>query len=70
MFDNIDFKSLADENDELPSKKNMPHIIVIMNESFGTVNRRVNTNEPVTPYYDSLSNVLKGDMYWWRHCQY
>ena len=40
-----------------------PHIIVIMNESFGSVHRRVNTNIPVTPYYDSLQGVTKGNLY-------
>ena len=40
-----------------------PHIIVIMNESFGTAHRRIKTNIEVTPYYDSLSNVTKGNLY-------
>ena len=37
----------------------MPHIIVIMNESFGVAQNLVNTNIPVTPYFDNLSNVIK-----------
>ena len=40
-----------------------PHIIVIMNESFGSVHSRIKTNIPVTPYYDSLSKVTKGNLY-------
>ena len=40
-----------------------PHIIVIMNESFGSVHRRIETNIPVTPYYDSLTGVTKGNVY-------
>ena len=63
IYENINFESLTEDSTKTSTKKNMPHIIVIMNESFGTVNRRVNTNEPVTPYYDSLEDVLKGDMF-------
>ncbi len=40
-----------------------PHVIVIMNESFGSVHNRIKTNIAVTPYYDSLKNVIKGDLY-------
>lgn len=40
-----------------------PHIIVIMNESFGSVHRRIKTNVEVTPYFDSLSKVTKGNLY-------
>lgn len=43
--------------------KDAPHIIVIMNESFGTVHRRISTNLPITPYYDSMKNVIKGNLY-------
>lgn len=40
-----------------------PHIIVIMNESFGSVHRRIKTNRPVTEYFDNLKGVVKGDVY-------
>ena len=64
---NVYFNYLDTKNvqyyDAIKNSKNKPHIIVIMNESFGTVNRRIKTNIPVTPYYDSLKNVTKGDLY-------
>ena len=40
-----------------------PHIIVIMNESFGSVHKMIKTNSPVTPYFDSLTGVIKGNLY-------
>lgn len=40
-----------------------PHIIVIMNESFGSAHERIETNIKVTEYYDSLKNVSKGNLY-------
>ena len=40
-----------------------PHIIAIMNESFGTAHTHIKANMPVTPYYDSLSKVTKGKLY-------
>lgn len=40
-----------------------PHILVIMNESFGTAHKRIQTNIEVTPYYDSLSKVTKGNLF-------
>ena len=43
--------------------KDFPHIIVIMNESFGTVQNFVKTNNPVTPYYNSLKGLIKGNLY-------
>lgn len=60
------FNSLFTENAHKYDNMNemeKPHIIVIMNESFGSVHRRVKTNNAVTPYYDSLKNVIKGDLY-------
>ena len=42
---------------------NRPHVIVIMNESFGSVHENIKTNAPVTPYFDSLANVMKGNLY-------
>ena len=39
-----------------------PHIIVIMNESFGSVHSRISTNKKVTPYYDNLNGVIKGNL--------
>ena len=53
----------AQKYDSFKSDKNKPHVIIIMNESFGSVNRRVKTNIPVTPYYDGLNDVIKGDLY-------
>ena len=40
-----------------------PHIIVVMNESFGSAHRRVKTNVEVTPYFDSLKGLTKGNLY-------
>ncbi len=40
-----------------------PHIIVIMNESFGSAHERIKTNIKVTEYYESLKNVSKGNLY-------
>lgn len=53
----------SDKLNRMPKYDDLPNIIVIMNESFGSVHNRVNTNIPVTPYYDSLSNVVKGNLY-------
>lgn len=41
----------------------VPHIIVVMNESFGSVQNFVKTNEPVTPYYNGLKGLIKGNLY-------
>ena len=54
---NSKFKNYTVKNPE------SPHILVIMNESFGTAHRRINTNMAVTPYYDTLTNVTKGNLY-------
>lgn len=40
-----------------------PHIIVIMNESFGSIQDRVGAFKPITPYYNSLKGVVKGKVY-------
>lgn len=40
-----------------------PHVIVIMNESFGSVHRRVKTTKNVTPYFDNLPGTIKGNLY-------
>lgn len=40
-----------------------PHVIVIMNESFGSIQDRLDALKPITPYYDSLSSVVKGKLY-------
>lgn len=50
-------------SDYATKNEDAPHIIVIMNESFGTVHRRLNTNMQVTPYYDTLTGVTKGNLY-------
>ena len=44
------------------NKSKFADIIVVMNESFGSVHNRIKTNIPVTPYYDSLKGVIKGDV--------
>lgn len=49
-------------NFDINNKQN-PHIIVIMNESFGTVHERINTNTLVTPYFDMLNGVTKGKLF-------
>ena len=41
---------------------NIPHVICIMNESFSHINERIKTNIPVTPIYDGLKGVLKGNL--------
>ena len=43
--------------------EDLPHIIVIMNESFGSIHNSIKTNIPVTPFFDSLSGVTKGNLY-------
>lgn len=44
------------------SPSDAPHVIVIMNESFSHINERIKTNIDVTPVYDNLSGVLKGNL--------
>ena len=44
-------------------KKSLPHVIVVMNESFGSVHYAVDTDVEVTPYYDSLQGLTKGNLY-------
>lgn len=44
-------------------KTNAPHVIVIMNESFGTINRYINTDSKITPFYNSITGVIKGNLY-------
>ena len=48
-------------SESLPSP-DAPHVIVIMNESFSHINERIKTNIDVTPVYDNLSGVLKGNL--------
>ena len=45
------------------SAKILPHVICIMNESFGSVKDRIHTSEKATPFYDSLKGVYKGKLY-------
>ena len=47
----------------IKNSENNAHIIVIMNESFGSVHNRIKTNISVTPYYDSLKGLTKGNLY-------
>lgn len=54
---NSRFKNYALRNEDVP------HIIVIMNESFGSVHTRIKSNYLATPYFDSLSGVTKGNLY-------
>ena len=62
-FNTIDTKN-AQIIDIIEKNENeYPNVIVIMNESFGSVHRRINTNITVTPYYDNLTGVIKGDLY-------
>ena len=51
------FREYASKNEDAP------HIIVIMNESFGSVHTRIRSNYSVTPYFDSLTGVVKGNLY-------
>ena len=62
-FNTLDTKNaqIIDKIEE--SENEYPNVIVIMNESFGSVHRRIETNIPVTPYYDSLNGLVKGDLY-------
>ncbi|MBP3201402.1 MAG: LTA synthase family protein [Lachnospiraceae bacterium] len=61
-FNKLDTKN-AQSIDKFISESKKPHVIVIMNESFGSVNRRIKTNVKVTNYYDNLKGVIKGDLY-------
>lgn len=45
------------------SARILPHVICIMNESFGSVKDRIHTSEKTTPFYDSLKGVYKGKLY-------
>lgn len=45
------------------SARILPHVICVMDESFGSVKDRIHTNEKVTPFYDSLKGVYKGKLY-------
>lgn len=54
-----DFDKISDNIDGI----DRPHIIVIMDESFGIVQHKVKTNDEVTPYYDNLHDVTKGNLY-------
>ena len=54
---NSRFRDYTIKNEEVP------HIIVIMNESFGSVHTRIKSNYLVTPYFDSLTGVTKGNLY-------
>ncbi|MBQ7743173.1 MAG: LTA synthase family protein [Lachnospiraceae bacterium] len=54
-----DFDKISDNIDGI----DRPHIIVIMDESFGIVQHKVKTNAEVTPYYDNLHDVTKGNLY-------
>lgn len=53
----------SSQNETNMNNKDNPHIIVIMNESFGSVQNFVKTNELITPYYDSLKGLIKGNLY-------
>lgn len=44
------------------AKLKAPHVIVIMNESFSHINERIKTNIDVTPVYDNLKGVVKGNL--------
>lgn len=60
---NLDNNNTNDiKNSKTEDTFNKPHIIVIMNESFGHINDRIKTNIPVTPVYDNLKNVVKGNL--------
>lgn len=54
-----DFDKISDNIDGI----DRPHIIVIMDESFGIAQYKVKTNAEVTPYYDNLHDVTKGNLY-------
>ena len=45
------------------SNYDYPHVIVIMNESFGSIYENIKTNKRVCEYYESLKNVAKGNLY-------
>ena len=45
------------------SNVDRPHIITIMNESFGSIHDKINANIEITPYYNALKNVSKGNLY-------
>lgn len=59
----LEEKREYNEKVKLEAPKDAPNIICIMNESFGSLQKYIKTNEKVTPYFDSMKNVLKGSMY-------
>lgn len=64
---NQDINIVANQDNNVVAKQcepvlDVPHVIVIMNESFSHINERIKTNIPVTPVYDGLSGVLKGNL--------
>lgn len=63
FLNNINTKSAHNFVNVKMRNLDRPHIIVIMNESFGTAHTRIKTNMSVTSYYDSLSKVTKGNLY-------
>ena len=65
--DVFDYKSINFNIDKISNvndfdNSSFPHIIVIMNESFGNINENINTNICVTPYFNSLNKVKKGNL--------
>ena len=44
-------------------KNDSPHVIVIMNESFGTVHNRILADNEVTPFLNNLKGVTKGSLF-------
>ena len=60
---NNDIIDLESEDYPVVDMEDYPHVIVIMNESFGFAQDFVSTNIEVTPYYNSLDGVTKGNLY-------
>lgn len=68
---NVDFKSIVSIKENIKSVKEAlsrsdvkkPYIIVVMNESFGLAHKNLDTNVEVTPYFDSLKGMTKGNLY-------
>lgn len=63
ITDDINIKIYEKHSDVNSKLDTLPHIIVIMNESFGTLQELVNTDNAVTPFYDSIEDVIKGNLY-------
>lgn len=50
-------------NDNKMNTNDLPHVIVIMNESFGSIQNYLKTENEITKNYDVLKTAVKGNLY-------